>query len=109
MRRWRIVAVVAIVTLVGAGLVVGRGRATTCPAVAFGHKEKMYGISSKDIGRRLSCRTVRAVAREAAVRHFTGRVRGWTIVYHRDCQCYTASRVLAGRRAAFTFNATKRR
>jgi len=49
------------------------------------------------------------VAREAALRHFTGRVSGWTLVYHRDCQCHTASRVLAGRRAVFTFNATKRR
>lgn len=106
MRRWRIVAVIAIVALVGAGLVIGRGRATTCPAISFGHKEKIYGISSTDIGERLSCRTVRSVAREAAKRRFAGRVRGWTIVYREDCQCRTASRSLAGRRVKFTFNAT---
>ncbi len=109
MRRWRTVTVVAMVALVGAGLLALRGGATTCPAISFGHKEKIYGISSRDIGGRLSCRTVRAVARESAVRHFAGHVRGWTIVYHRACQCHTASWVNAGHREQFTFNATKRR
>ncbi len=110
MRRWRILAVVGIVVLVGAGLLAVRGRATTCAPVTFkrtGKRHgKIYGISSQDIGDQLSCRTVRTVARESALRRFAGRVRGWTIVYRENCQCRTASRSLAGRRVKFTFNAT---
>jgi hypothetical protein len=109
MRRRRIVAVIGIAVLVGAGLVAVRGRAKTCAPVSFGHGEKIYGISSGDIGDRLSCRTARSVARASAARHFASHVRGWTVVYHRDCQCHTASRRIAGRSVTFTFNATKRR
>ena len=108
MRRRRMVAVVAIGALVAAGLVLLRGRAKTCPAIAFGRNEKIYAISSEDIGKGFSCATARTVARDSAQRRFASPVRGWTIVYHRDCECHRASRLLAGRRLAFTFNATKR-
>jgi hypothetical protein len=108
MPRRRIVAVIAIVALVGAGLVALRGRAKTCPAIGFGRNEKIYAISSEDFGKGFSCRTARTVARASVQRRFASPVRGWTIVYHRDCQCYRASRRLSGRRVRFTFNATKR-
>ena len=108
MRRRRIVAVIAIVAAVGIALVLVRGRAKTCPPIAFARNEKIYAISSKDIGEGLSCQTARAVARDSAARQFARHVRSWTIVYDRACQCYTGSRTVGGRRLSFTFNATKR-
>jgi hypothetical protein len=106
-RHRRAIAIAALASMLAiAGVAALRSRARTCSAITLPPHRKVYGISSKDIGWRLPCATVHRVVRRWAEHRHRRRVDAWTVVYHRDCQCRTATSKLRGRRVSFTFNST---